>query len=52
VPGKREELIESIGLEEEFADKILPLVNLTRIQWVNPIFAKILVDAGYNNAKQ
>jgi hypothetical protein len=51
LPGKREELIESIELEEDFVDKILPLINLTRIQWVNPTFAKILVDAGYNNAK-
>lgn len=50
MPAKREELIESIGLKDEFIDKILPLVNLTRIQWVNPIYAKILVEAGYKNA--
>ncbi|MGS0764457.1 DUF4332 domain-containing protein [Syntrophomonas curvata] len=51
LPSKREELIKSIGLEKDFADKIFTLAGLTRIQWVNPVFAKVLVDAGYWNAK-
>jgi hypothetical protein len=50
LPGQREALVESIGLEREFVDHIRPLVNLTRIQWVSPIFAKMLVEAGFKNA--
>lgn len=51
LPSKRKELIESTGLEQDFIDEMLALTGLTRIQWVNPTFAKILVDAGYTHAK-
>lgn len=51
MPGKREEFIEYTGLDENFLDKIFTSVGLTRIQWVNPLFAKVLADAGYKNAE-
>jgi hypothetical protein len=51
IPSQREEIITSTGLEKNFADDIFALVDLTRIQWVSPIFSKVLVDAGYKSAK-
>jgi hypothetical protein len=51
IPCKREEVIASIGLEKAFAEELFALVNLTRIQWVNPIFSKVLADAGYKSPK-
>ncbi len=51
IPAQREEIIASTGLEKDFSDDIFALVDLTRIQWVSPIFSKVLVDAGYKSAK-
>lgn len=51
IPSKREEIIASTGLEKDFTDDIIALVDLTRIQWVSPIFSKVLHEAGYNSAK-
>lgn len=47
----REELTASVGLEKDFTDEIFFLVGLTRIQWVNPVFAKVLIKAGYSDVK-
>ena len=49
--NKRNELIKSIGLDKDFVDEIFSLVDLTRIQWVNPITARIIYSAGYKSAK-
>lgn len=51
IPSRREEINASTGLEKSFAQEIFSLVDLTRIQWVSPIFSKMLVEAGYNSAK-
>lgn len=51
VRHRREELIASIGLEKSFVEELFALVDLTRIQWVNPTFARVLVDSGYKNAE-
>lgn len=51
ISSKREEIIASTGLEKAFAEELFALVDLTRIQWVNPLFSKVLVDAGYNSSK-
>lgn len=51
IPSKRQEMIESAGLGKAFAGEIFALVELTRIQWVSPIFAKVLVEAGYTSSQ-
>lgn len=51
VRHRRDDLIASIGLEKSFVEELFALVDLTRIQWVNPTYAKVLVDAGYKNAE-
>ena len=51
IPSKREEITTSTGLEKAFAEEIFALVDLTRIQWVSPIFSKVLVEAGYKSAE-
>ena len=38
-------------MDKDFADEIFSLVDLTRIQWVNPITARIIYSAGYKNVK-
>jgi hypothetical protein len=49
------EAIESKGLERvfgaggAFAEELAALVGLTRIQWVSPLTAKMLFEAGYQN---
>jgi len=49
--SKREELINSSFLDKDFIDEISSLVDLTRIQWVSPIVARMLFDAGYKSVK-
>jgi len=44
-------LSNELEFAQEFIDNIYALIDLTRIQWVSPIAARILVAAGYNNAK-
>jgi hypothetical protein len=51
ITSNREDIIASICLEEAFADEIFALVDLTRIQWVSPIFSRVLVVAGYRSTK-
>lgn len=48
---KREEIINTLGVDAKFIDSIYSLVNLTRIQWVSPTAARMLTSAGYTNAK-
>jgi hypothetical protein len=50
-PKKREEMVSSLGLDQQFIDSLSVLVDLTRIQWVSPIAARMLVSAGYKNIK-
>lgn len=51
IPTKHEEIIASTGLEKAFEEELIALIDLTRIQWVSPIFSKVLVTTGYNSAK-
>ena len=53
------EAIESSGIEavyganggsQSFAEELTALIGLTRIQWVSPLTAKMLFEAGYKNA--
>lgn len=49
---KRVEISKSLGIELQFIEQLYSLINLTRIQWVSPVFARLLVAAGYDNAKK
>ena len=51
IPCKREGIVASNGLEDSFVDEVFALVDLTRIQWVSPIFSKVLLDAGYKSVE-
>ncbi|MFO8068622.1 MAG: DUF4332 domain-containing protein [Alkalibacterium sp.] len=48
---KKTEIINDREFEPEFIESIHTLLDLTRIQWVSPNFARMLVSAGYTNAK-
>jgi hypothetical protein len=50
-PGKREEMVTTLGLDADFIVSISVLVDLTRIQWISPVAARMLVSAGYNDVK-
>ncbi len=39
------------GTEDAFSDELSSLVSLTSIQWVSPLTAKMLYDAGYNTVR-
>lgn len=51
VSGEREKVMNLIGLDKDFVDKISTLVDLIRIQWVSPLAARTIDAAGYKNAK-
>jgi len=46
-----ESLIEKHGFQIDFINEIFNLVNLTRIQWVNPTFASMLLNVGFISPK-
>ncbi len=48
---KKTEIINDYGFDPEFIESIHTLIDLTRIQRVSPNFARMLVSAGYTNAK-
>lgn len=39
-------------VEKEFLEHLLSLASLTRMQWTSPLFAKMLLEAGYANPKE
>jgi hypothetical protein len=49
---KRKEIIKTLGIDAEFIDEIYYLINLTRIQWVSPTVARMLVSAGYTDVEK
>jgi hypothetical protein len=44
------ELAESTGVDAAVLEALVRLAGLTRIQWVSPIAARMLVEAGYDSA--
>lgn len=46
----RIELANSTGVDNEILDAFARLVDLTRVQWVSPTTARMLVEAGYDSA--
>ncbi|OHE62709.1 MAG: hypothetical protein A2Z99_20740 [Treponema sp. GWB1_62_6] len=49
--GKRSELAGLLGADESRLAELVRLSDLSRIQWVSPIFARLLHDAGYRTIK-
>ncbi|WP_067076087.1 DUF4332 domain-containing protein [Methanoculleus horonobensis] len=50
-PGRREETAAALGIDPDCIDSLYALADLTRIQWVSPTAARMLVAAGYTDAK-
>ncbi len=48
---KRTEIIHLTGMNTHFLNTIASLVNLVRIQWTSPLFARMLMAAGYLNSQ-
>jgi len=48
---KREQAATALGVDADVIDAISALADLTRIQWVSPTTARMLVSAGYKDAK-
>ncbi|HOI13457.1 MAG TPA: DUF4332 domain-containing protein [Methanoculleus sp.] len=48
---KREKAAIALGVDAGVIDSIYALADLTRIQWVSPMTARMLVSAGYKDAK-
>jgi hypothetical protein len=49
IPETKTELIEA-GIDPVVLDELLQYTDLTRVQWISPITARILVLAGYGSA--
>lgn len=47
--GKREEVAVALGVDADVIDALYVLAGLTRVQWVSPIAARMLVSAGYKD---
>ncbi len=48
---KREEVAVALSIDADVIDSLCVLADLTRIQWVSPTVARMLVSAGYKDAK-
>lgn len=48
-PLKRQEIIRIPGVDATLAEELFALVDLSRIQWVSPTFARVLFHSGYIN---
>ncbi len=44
-------MIDDLGFDQEFIESIHVLIDLTRIQWISPIVARVLFSTGYNNTE-
>jgi hypothetical protein len=40
------------GVDAENIKMLAQLANLTRVQWVSPTFARMLIDAGYHSCSE
>jgi len=47
---KRSELAKSTGVDTAMLEILARLVDLMRVQWVSPKFARMLIVAGYDSA--
>jgi len=46
------ELQKSTSIDDPILKTLMILIDLTRIQWVSPLAARMLMDAGYNSVKE
>ncbi|QUI22287.1 DUF4332 domain-containing protein [Vallitalea pronyensis] len=51
-PEKRAELAGETGISEQDIMELTQLTDLTRIQWVNTTFARVLYEAGYDTIEK
>jgi len=51
-PEKRKEAAASLRFDGAFMDALFSLTSLTRIQWVSPLYARMLVEAGYDGVQK
>lgn len=49
---KRAELVQSSGVDPVTLEVLAQLADLSRVQWVSPTFARMLVAAGYDSVTQ
>lgn len=49
---KRTRIITTLKIDQKTIDSLRFLVDLTRIQWISPLAARMLAAAGYCNAKE
>lgn len=49
---KRDEIGTALEIESQLINFIYSLLDLTRIQWVSILTARMLIDAGYENAQK
>lgn len=49
---EKSEIIVKSKINDEFLDSLFSLIDLTRIQWVSPLFARMLFAAGYDTVKK
>ncbi|MBN1316592.1 MAG: DUF4332 domain-containing protein, partial [Anaerolineales bacterium] len=50
--GSITELAESTGVDASVLESLVRLVDLTRVQWVSAMTARMLVEAGYDSASR
>jgi hypothetical protein len=48
----RTELVNSTGVDDAVFEAFVRLADLTRVQWVSPTAARMLVEAGYDSASK
>jgi hypothetical protein len=48
----RTELVNSTGVDAAVFEALVRLADLTRVQWVSPTVARMLVEAGYDSASK
>lgn len=48
---KKRSAVTALDIDDSVAEQLSSLVGLTRIQWVSPTVARMLVAAGYTDAK-
>jgi hypothetical protein len=50
-PGDRGRLAKKTGIADETLSELLGLADLSRIQWVSPLFARLLYDSGFTGVR-
>ena len=51
-PEARADISGTLGVDRKSIDSLYVLVDLTRIQWVSPTAARMLVAAGYDSTEK